>query len=868
MSHTYTDLLGVKTQGQATIRVYSTGKESSSPDEGPGPESSSQTRSYVTIRNLIGSSKKVNPLVLRLKDAEDTPADATFNDKLDIGIQSLESSDGFTIYSARKTEGVPLFTHAGVGSLGSFAATMPEVMSREQSLTQEHYSTGLLSLRLNASRHLGFYRFPCKLESGEKISLNLTNQNDEPVTVHVRGFKDEFPEYSPDNIVGLSTDTLITTQGELIESRTVTAGESTTVVASNDTFKYLVVIIEGSQSKHPNSASAPLYFLTGKLSKSGTASSGSGSTGSDPSPSQPPAQSTPDPGGDVTLSYKTFASIGDMADNNHRQVSLIGELSAYSSTFSRDRLLSSTTFSIATVGYNGIALRQTVFSCRNAAQKRVAPNEALVDYVEEVAAYLYKGALQRQYTADGDTVRQYLMTYGTPIHQIQPGTMVSHASEYYPEFISFIIRGADLKQWYQDIRGRTLELTPELERVQVKLWLSDRAFQLQFDEYEIEVIPPIEMIDGFFQSEDNVRTSVMRRRIEELMEQINAVADKDPYTQVKTLEFNWHNPLNDTKIPTNWTFVVYGQQGLSNDALKAHLRDWILKKSNNPRDGWVIRFPDIFKTTEFVFVPNWSRYAIPNETLSPGMYTPYQDYQEAMLVSRQAVAGEGYTSQHLVRSLGFLGNTYKSVGLLVCGGPENRTEHQYFNQVWPDYLAVSTSSTDFNRMQPSTQNWVNRFHYLMRLAEEATELSDLPAGFSRITRKNYLDKPVTYIAMTERNVQYLVVTKQSMVQLVPSEGLDITPDAIPLTVLPSNRIVLQTAKGNKTLTVDFEVMGGSAPYRYAIAQTDDMEEISVGANTGHSEIRFKEFGTFSFAVTITDSTDTEYVTTYSVQVRP
>ena len=578
-----------------------------------------------------------------------------------------------------------------------------------------------------------------------------------------------------------------------------------------------------------------------------------------------------DPGGNVTLGIKGFASIGDLSNNASRAVAQIGELSVYSETFSRDRTLSSGTFKVNPLSQQSAteSIHQSVFSCRTTNGAAVSIENLVLTFLEEVNSWVYATGLRGELNNNSETTRQLLInSWATPLYNLEFGAMVSHDSNYYPESISFVVTKAGLISWYTNKYGNPPVLSDTYNRVQVKFWYSDRAFRAQYDEYLIEIIPPIDTIDDFYRTASAVNGLVRALTTPILMNKVSNKADKDPYTEVKSMEFDWNDPLTaGNKIRTVWTFVIYGSAGLSVDAMKETLRNWILANSTHTREEWTALFPDIFKSTEFVFMPMWNRYAIPNMTVAEGVYSPILDYQDALIASGKVIVGLGYNTGHLVNRLAFVGTPYKSIALMVCGGPENRVGAYALNQVWPDYISVPTSSVDFNRMQPSTQTWVNTLQRLLRAAEEATEFSEIPVGFSRIRRKNGQNQTVTFIATTVDNIQYMVVTKMSMLALVPVVDYGVTPEDMPLSLLPAPDVTIQTATGSRELSVDFEAIGGIGPYTYAIEQTNAMVAAVIGPATGQCEIEFINFGTYPLRITVTDSVGGQYVGNYQVEVR-
>jgi hypothetical protein len=97
-----------------------------------------------------------------------------------------------------------------------------------------------------------------------------------------------------------------------------------------------------------------------------------------------------------------------------------------------------------------------------------------------------------------------------------------------------------------------------------------------------------------------------------------------------------------------------------------------------------------------------------------------------------------------------------SVAFAVFGGTENKASLYKITDYFPDYIAVGTSSMDFNRMAKKTQDWSYMVNNLLRLAEDDTIRSNLPISTRMITRAG-----TTYVTQTMDGILYLVATKEN-----------------------------------------------------------------------------------------------------------
>jgi hypothetical protein len=288
------------------------------------------------------------------------------------------------------------------------------------------------------------------------------------------------------------------------------------------------------------------------------------------------------------------------------------------------------------------------------------------------------------------------------------------------------------------------------------------------------------------------------------------------------------------------------------------LSEWILANSTHTREEWVVIFPDIFSSTEFIITPMWTQYAVPNRTLDPGVYSPTTNVARAIQVARTTCTGTSYNNIHIDANLAVVGCLYKSVSLLIVGGPENSDDIFRFEEKWRDYMAVTTGSTDFNRMQPLTQQWVNMLYEMLMIAETMTEFSDIPPGFTRLRRTNGNGQHILYLVNSIENVQYLVVSKNTMQRYFPA-----IEDPTALALVPSPSATLNTPTGSLQLQLNFAVTGGVGPYTFT-ATSSDIASGTINASTGYLNVLFESFGTNNLDITVTDALGATYTGSYVV----
>ena len=536
---------------------------------------------------------------------------------------------------------------------------------------------------------------------------------------------------------------------------------------------------------------------------------------------------------------KGFMAYGALAANEESVVATLGELSVRSETFAKDRAL----YTETATGLLDSTLELSVFSSKRLdTGVNVPVPDAYAELLMQLGQWIWQQAQAAEFSEDEEVFRQQTLSeFNGKIINLTVGEMVQQDTIWLPQFITFYINPDSLGVTYP------ADVT-YLEDSRVRIWFSDSAFAAQYDEYVIECIAPVANLDDLFLAADTVKTNVQSRTVPQLMELIHDVAGNNPYTLVRSFDFNYVSSVDPTNtFPTTWTFVIYGVAGDTIDAIKFRLIDWILENSSHTREEWAELFPDIFASTEFIIVPLWNHYAIPNMTLEEGVYSPVINHASARTIAQAACTGVSYTPNHIDNMLAIVGSTYKSIALMACGGPENRNGISRFEEQWPDYMAVSTSHIDFNRMHPDTQEWIMLLFKLLQAAEEMTEFSDVPVDLTRMKRVNADGDEVLYTVASYKSVQYLVVTKSWLLGKFPP----INPDPTELSIAPAVETFV-TPLNSQQLTLTFHATGGEAPYTFA-ATSPQLASGGIDADTGEFDGTFNAWGIMSLQVQVTDT---------------
>jgi len=428
---------------------------------------------------------------------------------------------------------------------------------------------------------------------------------------------------------------------------------------------------------------------------------------------------------------KGFMVIQPLADNTPGAISPIGELSTYSKTFSKD------------VGHYSNAAQPSVdfmaFNSRTDDGLQVEVTPGYQDTILELGEWLYANSVAGIFTdSEGDLTTAVLAEFSGRLTGLDVGEMIQDpiSSVWMPQSLQFTVVGGSV-----DPENR------------VRIWLSDSAFRSQYDEYEIDVVPPLVNLDDFFKTAVEVKALLDSVNDSERMTRIQEAKGNLPETILRTDMYEWSNPIQpDFELSTPWTLIIYGPAGNNIDNIKAVLSQYILDNSAYTREDWEDYIPDLFKSTEFIITPLWANFSIPNQTLVTGLYSPTIRHKIVLDIARTTATR--YDNAHVDDVVVTSVANWRSMGFLAVGGPENRDGISVLSDRFQDYISISTNSVEFGRMSPSTQTWSVLLSNMLRVAYDMTEFSDLPLGMTRLIRDGVL-----YLVASHEEFQYLVVSR-------------------------------------------------------------------------------------------------------------
>lgn len=425
---------------------------------------------------------------------------------------------------------------------------------------------------------------------------------------------------------------------------------------------------------------------------------------------------------------KGFVTIDSMTNNDPGQVAPLGELSTMSLTYAKEKR-----------EYTHFSFSDYRFICFKGID---VDSKEITEITQEDCHSIFKVVLHsiqyalghiRPYNAQ-DFRNTLIADIATDAIELDFGRFKDNGNFALPEWISF--KSADGKTFY-------------------KYWLADSAFSDQYDEFEIEVIPPVNDVDIFFSPYATVVQELAKRTLSDLSRIIEEAKGQYPETYVKFNNYLFYNVNNrNQKVDTNWTLLIYGKGGNDVDVMKDAVIDYVLKHSRHSREQWQLMFPELFKRTEFALVPRWDKLAIEDMQAFSGLYAAMLSPNEMIDFTESALTF--YPAPHIRETILTFPFDFKNLMISVVPGTSNSEASSTLVSIFPDYLAINSSSLDFNRMSVATRHWAILLEEMLILAETADEFTTLPYHIRRSVKGNDM-----FLSSVYNNVNYLVMCKKN-----------------------------------------------------------------------------------------------------------
>lgn len=428
---------------------------------------------------------------------------------------------------------------------------------------------------------------------------------------------------------------------------------------------------------------------------------------------------------------KGFITYPSLYDNTPETVSTYGEISSNSLTFGKDKLV----LTDSSTPKSGIIVFHSVMD-----ENTQAPNAIYKINSLKLAQFIFDRSADGTLTEDKATfVAMVNAEFAGIIDQFNCGDIGQMGTQYYPEWIEFSL-----------FNGTETNL--------ITLWLSDQSFQAQYDQYILEIIHPIVPYDGFFQLPADVRETLANYDLVEKLNEVQQVRAQYPYTFQYAYKYDYIDPTNANKrTSAYWIVIGYGSAGDNLDIINEEITNQLLNNSTHDKSEWEQILPDLFRRNEFIFVPFWMNYAVPELNYREGIYSPILDPNEQINSILPLVKGPGYDNAYILGNYQMSTTVQRSLGFTVIGNPQNKDGMIKFSQVFPDYILVTNDSPDLSRVSPDTAEWILIFADLIKSAETMDHYTSVPSGISRMIRDG-----IIYASRFYKGINYLVATKASV----------------------------------------------------------------------------------------------------------
>ena len=421
---------------------------------------------------------------------------------------------------------------------------------------------------------------------------------------------------------------------------------------------------------------------------------------------------------------KGFVENAKYLSNNYRTIAPFGEFGVNSKTYSKNLYMYQ----------NTLDTNLTFTSCSvvndSTGVIESSINTLVLKQIDVISNFIYQQATTKQTTRDEVILFKTIMdNFGHIIRFVKIGNIINNVYIFIPESL----------EWETVINNKTYL---------IRIWFTNNSFSEQYDDYEITVIPPIEHLDDFFLPEALLKKKLEAGNDVIQMEKVQVARDLFPETMLKAEMYDFHSKITqEVMFSTTWHILIYGIAGNDIDKIKEAICDYILSNSTHTRDEWVKILPELFKHNEFVIIPRWDLYAIPDRVVTAGVHSSLlSTYDSNVLITDwlQNAKPVKYAPLYLSRNLQTFTHPYKNLGILAIGNPENKQNIFKLSDLVPDYISVSSTSIDFNRMSNDTMNVSKVISELIILAETTRRYTSLPNKVSRVIRdtKMYLVKKV------------------------------------------------------------------------------------------------------------------------------
>ena len=434
-------------------------------------------------------------------------------------------------------------------------------------------------------------------------------------------------------------------------------------------------------------------------------------------------------------SIKAFYRLSSLANNNPGVVATFGEIETQSLTFTtEDR-----NYKYSTYPNTELVTLQVVDDL----QQPVVTTEALMRRITAVGEWLYEQHIKGTIPADAlrEQIYASLRVEFADLQWISVGELVRSAenSFFMPTYVEFIA-------------------TDSSYEYHVKVWLSNKKLQEEYEPYTLYIIPPVDNLNQFINNTVTVAGILSGFTPKKMLQKYNAIRKDNPETRLDMFDLTWHDPEDSSsRIETSWGYIAYGVGATSLDNIKTGIRDYLA--GNSQYEDWPSVFPSLYEENDFTLVPLWDNISVRETQVDQNLYASYSSIKELTAIAERSTPTSYGTAasieKHIAENLEIFSTFYRGMMFISIGNPSNLNRLVKLSTLYPDYSSVPVSS-DFERMEEATRTFAERLAICLEAAHTYREGDTVPPGYYRLNRNSK-----TYIAFLFNNYQYMVMTRDS-----------------------------------------------------------------------------------------------------------
>ena len=311
-------------------------------------------------------------------------------------------------------------------------------------------------------------------------------------------------------------------------------------------------------------------------------------------------------------SIKAFYRLSSLANNNPGVVATFGEIETQSLTFTtEDR-----NYKYSTYPNTELVTLQVVDDL----QQPVVTTEALMRRITAVGEWLYEQHIKGTIPADAlrEQIYASLRVEFADLQWISVGELVRSAenSFFMPTYVEFIA-------------------TDSSYEYHVKVWLSNKKLQEEYEPYTLYIIPPVDNLNQFINNTVTVAGILSGFTPKKMLQKYNAIRKDNPETRLDMFDLTWHDPEDSSsRIETSWGYIAYGVGATSLDNIKTGIRDYLA--GNSQYEDWPSVFPSLYEENDFTLVPLWDNISVRETQVDQNLYASYSSIKELTAFAKRS----------------------------------------------------------------------------------------------------------------------------------------------------------------------------------------------------------------------------------------